>query len=131
MFCTIFALLSVAKVLEKHVRNSSYLELVFFKENSHSRRKFTERLFLLLVGYRKVNKIYQWILKLGDRLWALEITHWKWRLYGELFCIRQTLQLWQFYRMSLAALWALLVNIFEKLPLINSEVNLRPPQHLK
>ena len=34
-FCIIFDPLSVAKVLEKHVRSSSYLVLVFFKENSN------------------------------------------------------------------------------------------------
>ena len=45
--CTIFVYLSVAKMLEEHVRSSSYLLQVFFKENSHSHGKFTERLFLL------------------------------------------------------------------------------------
>ena len=52
MFCTIFSPLSVAKVLGKHVRSSSYL-LVFFKENSHSRGKLTEGLFLLQLLYTK------------------------------------------------------------------------------
>ena len=51
-FCTI----SVAKILEKHARSSSYLALVFFKENSHSRGKFTERLFLLQLFYTKFCK---------------------------------------------------------------------------
>ena len=32
---------------------------------------------------------------------------------------------------SLADLCALLINTFEKLPIINSEANLRPPQHLQ
>ena len=32
MFCTIFVSLSAAKILEKHVRSSSYLLLVFFKK---------------------------------------------------------------------------------------------------
>ena len=35
MFCSIFVPFSVAKVLEKHVESSSYLLLVFFKENVH------------------------------------------------------------------------------------------------
>ena len=43
----------------------------------------------------------------------------------------QNLQLSQFYRVSLADLCALLINTFEKLPLINLETNVRPPQHLK
>ena len=107
IFCTIFVPLSVVKVLGKHVRGSSYLALVFFKENSYSHGKFTERLVLLqllncsfskryfselpfLVGDRNLNKIYQQKLKYGDRLWALEIIHWKLRLYGKLFCMRQT-----------------------------------------
>ena len=67
MFRTTFVPLSAAKVLKKHVRYSSYLVLVFFKENSHSHGKFTERLFLLKLIYtkflqqidRKINKIYQ------------------------------------------------------------------------
>ena len=42
----------------------------------------------------------------------------------------QNLQLSQFYRVSLADL-VLLINTFEKLPLINLETNVRPPQHLK
>ena len=33
--------------------------------------------------------------------------------------------------LSLADLCTLLINTFEKLPLINSEANLRPLQHLK
>ena len=36
----------MAKILEKHVRGSSYLQ-AFIKENSHSHIKFTEQLFLL------------------------------------------------------------------------------------
>ena len=84
-FCTIFVPLSVAKVLEKHVRRSLYLVSAFFKENSDSHGTFTEGLFLLqllytkfskryfsellfLVGDRKINKIYQRKLKPGDRL---------------------------------------------------------------
>ena len=46
-------LLSTAKVLEKYVRSSSYLAAIFFKENSHSHGKFTERLFLLHLLYTK------------------------------------------------------------------------------
>ena len=91
MFFTICVSLSVTKILEKHVQSSSYLLWVFFKENSHSHGKFTERLFLLqflyikffeqifellfVAGDRKINKIYQRKLKLGDRLWALEIAY--------------------------------------------------------
>ena len=70
---------------------------------------------------RKTNKIYQRKLKSGNRLWALEIILWKLRLYGKLRCIRQTLQLSKFYRVSLADLCVLLIDTFEKLPLINSE----------
>ena len=116
--------------------------IVFFKENSHSLGKFTDYFkpnfsnrhfseLLFLAGDRKINKIYQRKLKSGDKLWALEITNWKFRLYGKLLCIKQTSQLSQFYCLSLADLCALLINIFEKLPLINSEANLRLPQHLK
>ena len=80
-----------------------------------------------LSGDRKINKIYQPKLKSGNELWALEIIHYKLRLYGKLFCIRQTLQLLQFYRVSVADLCVLLINTFENLPLINSEANLQPP----
>ena len=45
--------------------------------------------------------------------------------------IRQTSQFSQFYRVSLAELCALLINIFEELHLIKLGANLRPPQHLK
>ena len=51
-FCTIFVPLYV-KVLEKHVRSSLYLVLVYFKENSQSHEKFTEPLFLLQLLYTK------------------------------------------------------------------------------
>ena len=37
----------------------------------------------------------------------------------------------QFYRVPLAELYVLLINTIEKLHLINSEVNLLSPQHLK
>ena len=53
IFCTIFVPLSVAKVIGKHVRSSSYLVLVFLKKNSHSHGKSTERLFLLKLLYNK------------------------------------------------------------------------------
>ena len=85
---------------------------------------------LFVAGERKINKIYQRKLKLADRLWALEIAYLKLCLCGQLFCIRQTLQFSQFYRVSLAELCALLINIFEKLLPVNSEANLRPPQLL-
>ena len=133
-------------IQEAMARCSSYLVLVFFKENSHSHLKFTERLFLLQLLYSKLfelicfrtaisgQKNHQNIstkIKSGDRLWVLETTLWKLCFYGKLFCIRQNLKLSQFCRVSLDDLRALLINTFEKLPLINSEINLRPPQHLK
>ena len=119
------------KFLKKHIRSSSYLVLVFFKENSHSHEKFTKRLFQIfqtdifqnpqfLSEDRKINKIYQQKLKSDIRLWALEISYWKLRLYSKLFCLIQTLHLSHFDRVSLANLCVLLINIFEKLPLINS-----------
>ena len=49
-----------------------------------------------------VSKIYRIKLKPEDRLRALKISHWKWRLYAQLFHIRQSLQLSRFYRVSLA-----------------------------
>ena len=81
-FCKTYVLYNyVAKILEKHVRSSLYLLLVFLKENSHSHGKFTERLFLLQFLYIKFfeqiflrtptcswrKKICQRKLKLGDR----------------------------------------------------------------
>ena len=75
---------------------------------------FLELLFL--VGDRKINKIYQSKLKSADRLWA----------YCKLFCIRQILQLSQ-----LDCVTSCPVCFTEKLPLIISETNLRPMQHLK
>ena len=148
MFCTIFVSLSVAKILKKHVRSSSYLIQVFLKEDFHSHGKllnayfyysfltsnfwnryFSE--FLFVASERKENNIYQRKLKPGDRSWALEIAYWKVFLHGQLFCIRQNSQFSQFYRVPLVELCALLINTSEKLHLINSEANLRPPQHLK
>ena len=83
-----------------------------------------------LVGDRKINKMHQRKVKPGVRLWALGIIHWKLRLYGKLFCIRQTSQL-----SVLPCITSLHVcftdKYLQKLPLINSEANLRPPQHLK
>ena len=110
------------KFLKKHIRSSSYLVLVFSKENSHSHEKFTKQLFLLqlLSEGRKINKIYQQKLKSDIRLRALKITYWKLLLYSKLFCLIQTLHLSHFDRVSLANLCVLLINIFEKLPLINS-----------
>ena len=126
--------------LLKNTFEALHLVLVFFKENyilmenllngyfyynyftpNFSNWYFSELLFL--VGGRKINKIYQQKFKSGDRLWALEITLWKLRLYVKLFCTGKTL--------PLADLCTLLINTFEKLPLINSEANLRPLQHLK
>ena len=47
MFRTIFDPLFMTIVLEKHVWSSSCLVLAFYKENSYSNGKFTERLVLL------------------------------------------------------------------------------------
>ena len=152
LFCKTYVLynmtvsLSVAKILDKHFRSSSYLLQAIFKEKIHSHGKFTERLFLLPFRYikffeqiflrihtcgwwKKKQTNYQRKLKLGDKLWALEIAYWK-CLYGQLFCIRQISQFLQFYRVSLAQVCAVLINIFEKFHLINSVRNLRPPKHL-
>ena len=71
-------------------------------------RNFQELLFV--AGERKINKIYQRKLKLGDRFWALEIAYWKLCLYGQLFWIKQISQFSQFHRVSLAELCALLIN---------------------
>ena len=55
LFCKAYVLynisLSVAKILEKHIWSSSCLLYVFFRENSHSRGKFTKQLFLLQFLY--------------------------------------------------------------------------------
>ena len=89
---------------------------------------FQELLFV--AGERKIYKIYQRKLKLADKLWALEIAYLKLCICRQLFCIRQTSQFSQFYRVSPAELCALLINVIEKLYLINSEANLQSPQHL-
>ena len=139
--------LSVAKIFEKHVRSSSYLLSVFFKEihihvenllngyfyyssfiSDFLSKYFQELLFV--AGERKIYKIYQRKLKLADKLWALEIAYLKLCICRQLFCIRQTSQFSQFYRVSPAELCALLINVIEKLYLINSEANLQSPQHL-
>ena len=69
---------------------NGYFYYSYFTLN-FSNRYFSE--FLFLVGDRKISKMYQRKLKSGDRLWALEITNWKLRLYGKEFCVRQILQL--------------------------------------
>ena len=79
-------------ILMKNLLNGYYC-YSYFTPNFLN-QYFSELLFL--VGERKINKIYQRKLKPSDRLWALEITHWKLRLCGKLFCIRQTSQLSQF-----------------------------------
>ena len=129
------------KFFKKHVRSSSYLLQVFFKENllngyfyyssfiSKSMNRYFQEL-LFVAGERKIKKMYQRKLKLADRLWALEIAYLKLCLCRQLFYIRQTSQFSQFYRVSLAELCALLINIFEKLRLIKSAANLRLSQHL-
>ena len=63
---------------------------------------FQELLFV--AGERKIYKIYQRKLKLADKLWALEIAYLKLCICRQLFCIRQTSQFSQFYRVSLAEL---------------------------
>ena len=52
---------------------------------------------LILVNDRKINKTYQQKLKSGDILWAVEITHWKLRHYGKLFCIHLFIHLFAIY----------------------------------
>ena len=86
--------------------------------SNFSNRYFSEPPFLS--EDRKINKIYQQKLKSDIRLWALEISYWKLLLYSKLFCLIQTLHLLHFDRVSLANLCVLLINTFEKLPLINS-----------
>ena len=103
------------KFFKKHVRSSSYLLQVFFKENllngyfyySSFISKFLNRYFqelLFVAGERKIKKMYQRKLKLADRLWALEIAYLKLCLCRQLFYIRQTSQFSEFYRVSLAEL---------------------------
>ena len=45
--------------------------------------------------------------------------------FRQLFCISQTLEFPQFYHVSLAELCVVLIKIFEKVHLINSQANLR------
>ena len=103
------------KFFKKHVRSSSYLLQVFFKENllngyfyySSFISKFLNRYFqelLFVAGERKIKKMYQQKLKLAYRLWALEIAYLKLCLCRQLFYIRQTSQFSEFYRVSLAEL---------------------------
>ena len=89
MFCTVFVPLSVAKVLEKHVRSSSYLwsfsrKIHINMENllnsyfyyNYFTPNFSNRYFsklLYLVGDRKINKMYQRKLKSGDGLWRSKL----------------------------------------------------------
>ena len=103
------------KFFKKHVRSSSYLLQVFFKENllngyfyySSFISKFLNRYFqelLFVAGERKIKKMYQQKLKLAYRLLALEIAYLKLCLCRQLFYIRQTSQFSEFYRVSLAEL---------------------------
>ena len=105
MFCTIFTPLSVEKILANLIRSSSYLIKVFsskisvhmenllngfFCYSSFTRiflRKYFSKL-VCLAGEREINRISQRKLKPGDRLWVLQIAHWKLCLYWQLFCIR-------------------------------------------
>ena len=57
---------------------------------------------------------------------VLEMTHWKVISSGKAFCIRQTSQLSQFYRVPLAEESALLINAFEKLHPMNSGKSTTP-----
>ena len=57
---------------------------------------------------------------------VLEMTHWKLPICGKAFCIRQTSQLSQFYRVPLAEACALLINAFEKLHPMNSGKSTTP-----
>ena len=101
MLCTIFAQLSLAKTLEKHLlskaedrRLATLLKMDFciglFKRiitftsknlpNGYftpniSNKYFSELLFL--AAEKKINKVYQWKLKPGDRQWVFEIAPWK------------------------------------------------------
>ena len=103
------------KFFKKHVRSSSYLLQVFFKENllngyfyySSFISKFLNRYFqelLFVAGERKIKKMYQQKLKLAYRLSALEIAYLKLCLCRQLFYIRQTSQFSEFYRVSLTEL---------------------------
>lgn len=53
-----------------------------------------------------------------------KIAYWKLCLYGQLSWIGQTSQQSQFYRVSLADVYDLLIKILERLSLINSKINL-------
>ena len=79
-WCTTLVSLSVAKDLENLLNGYFYYN--YFTSNL-SNRYFSEVLFL--VSDRIINKVYQRKLKSGNRLWKLEITHWKLRLYEILF----------------------------------------------
>ena len=57
---------------------------------------FFSELVFLVGDKKKFNKIYQRKLKPGDRLWVLNITHWKLSLYRKLFWRQQTSQFSQF-----------------------------------
>ena len=134
MFCAVSVSLSVVKVLEKHVRISSCLVLVFFKGNSHSHGKFIERLFLLkwlytkffqtiffklfLVGDRRINKTYQPKLKSVDRFWVLGITYWK-------LSLGNTHSFTVCYQLTSVLYWTIpLKNTFNKLSQIFEPCNI-------
>ena len=53
MFYKIVVSLSVTKILAKHIRSSSYLLWLFFKENSHLHENLLKGLFLLQFLYIK------------------------------------------------------------------------------
>ena len=89
MFCSIFVPFSVAKVLEKHVESSSYLLLVFFKENFHMGNLLNGCFCYSYTNFFKPIFFRAPISTWGSRLWVLKINNCKLCLYG-IFYIRQT-----------------------------------------
>ena len=144
MFCTILAPLSVAKGLEKHIRNSS-LSIGLFQEHFTVlwkiywtvisititlHQNFQTDIFQNSFFWLVIKKSTKFINENGCDCGLSKLLSGNY-VYGKLFCIRQTLHLSQFYRVSLADLCALLINTFQKLPLINPQANLWPSQNLK
>ena len=68
MFCTIFVPLYKAKILKKHVRSSSFLVQVFFRENSYSHEKLKAIASIVILHEFFRTDIFQQKLKPGDRL---------------------------------------------------------------
>ena len=63
---------------------------------------------------------------MGARNYSLEVTS-----LGEIILFKTDFAILTTLPVSLADLCALLINTLEKLPLINSDANLRLPEHLK